>query len=54
MAEPPNDDQVLSSRAEFLEAVKGKSGKHALIKEDGSVLLEGHKVASPERAHSAG
>jgi len=46
VAEPPNDEHVLSSRTDLLEAVKGKAGKHALFKEDGSVLLEGHKLDS--------
>jgi len=46
VGEPPNDERVVQSRAEFLEAIKGKEGKHAIFNADGSLYLNGQKVES--------
>jgi len=44
VGEPPNDEGVVQSRVQFLEAIKGKEGKHAIFKADGQIYLNGEKV----------
>ena len=44
VCEPPNGEKVIESRKDFLAAVQGKEGKHAIFKEDGSLFLNGEKV----------
>jgi len=44
VAEPPNDEKVVESRKDFLASVKGKEGKKALFRPDGSLFQDGQKL----------